>query len=111
MIEYVIEYSPGTKPEIIKKFVASSGEEFTTNVYIFEESERVNLSDDEIYSHIANLLSYMRDVVKDEVSPILKDEKPSGGWPLTNWEKVETAKEEIFAWWEHVYYREEPSDV
>lgn len=114
MTEYVLLSELSKKPEILKKITASSGEELTKKVYIFEEEERVNISDAQIYQHIENLLQYIREILQDEVSPIYKEEQPFGSWPLKNWEKIETSKEEIFAWWEYVYYRdslEEPSDA
>lgn len=111
MIDYILQNESGTIPKIIKRFTASSGETFEIAVD-FRSPDISDLSDEDIYTHLNNLLSYISEVAGSSLSVIPKDQPVNGSWPIVNWENIEAAKKEVLDWWGYVYYRdEEDSDV
>jgi hypothetical protein len=107
MIDYVCEHPEGCRPRVLKRFTASSGEQFTAEVLVTQESERSHLTTEQVYEHLDALVAHIRRTV-ETVEPIAVDE-PVGGnpWALKNWEEVEWAKNEAIQWWDYVYFRDE----
>lgn len=108
MIEYELIYSPGSRPQVSKKFTASSGEVFSVAISFESEEDREALSSEQIYQHLENLLSYIKDKAQD-LSVVHEDDEPSNdGWHIKGgWGEMTWANDESLKWWEYVYYREE----
>lgn len=108
MIEYIFSYDGSTRPSCSKKFTASSGETFSVSFGYENEAEREQMTDAQIYEHLDNLLLYIKD--KSQMLSVIRlDEENDGdGWHLNGgWAEMMWANEEIFKWWEYVYYRPE----
>lgn len=108
MIEYELIYEVGSRPEVHKKFTASSGETFSMPFGFESTVERDSLSSEEIYAHLENLLAYIKEKSQN-LSVVQLDEQLDGdGWHLNGgWAEMVWANEEILKWWEYVYYRPE----
>jgi hypothetical protein len=114
MTEYISKVEDGSKPRLVKKFTASSGETFTAEIGLGVKDEIDIISTEIIYSHLRNLIQYIKSCV-ESISVTEKDDNSPEAWPIKGWSDVEKAKLEILDWWEIAYYRdepeEEPSDV
>jgi hypothetical protein len=116
MIRYTFEYSSAigvtpSRPQWVKVITDSNGIDQRTLLNFENKEEFENLSVPEVYTHLDNLVQYIKDI-SSELSPIGIDEPiPSDGWHFNgNWGEIEWAKDECFRWWESVYYRNEPDE-
>ena len=109
MINYEFLYEPGNRPVLKKVLSTASGESLETTVVFENVPDREALSSEQIYSHLDNLLQYIKDTTPN-LSVIHLDEQNDGdGWHLNGgWAELEWANEEILKWWEFVYYNEPP---
>jgi hypothetical protein len=107
MIDYILENSDGHRPKILKRFTASSGEQFTAEVLVLQESERSQLTADQVYEHLDALVGYIKKT-SEIIEPIAIDEPVANHpWPLKGWEEIEWAKNEAIQWWDYIYFRDE----
>jgi len=107
MIDYMCQKTEGCRPRILKRFTASSGEQFTAEVLVLQEDEREHLTTEQVYEHIDNLVLYIQEV-SQRVEPVRADEQIGDNpWPLRGWEEVEWAKDQALRWWEYIYFRDE----
>ena len=90
MIEYVFSYEKVQRPVCVKKFTASSGETFSVSFGFENKEEREELTETQIYEHLENLLSYIKDK-SQELTLIALGEKDDGdGWHLNGgWGEME----------------------
>ena len=104
---YIFAYDGSSRPAWQKILTASSGETFTVNLVFENLEDRDTLSAEQVYQHIDNLVSYIKDVTTG-VSPIyLEDSEPGDGWHLKGgWGEVEWAKDEVLKWWSWAYYND-----
>ena len=119
MIRYAFEYNSAVgvtplRPQWVKVITDSDGVDQRTLLNFENKEEFENLSIAEIYTHLDNLVQYIKDI-SSGLSPIGIDELiPSDGWHFNgNWGEIEWAKDECFKWWQKVYYQneEQPEDV
>jgi hypothetical protein len=74
------------------------------------DEERESLTNEEVYSHLDNIVQYIKDI-SQTIYPIGLDENPTDGWHFNGrWSEIEWAKDESFRWWESVYYKNEPDE-
>lgn len=106
MISYHPNYEPVNKPYICKLFKASNGEEVHTAINISNEAEKAELTVETIYEHLENVLKYMQD--RSETLSVIKyDEEVNGEpWPVRGWPDMEWAINEVWLWWNYIYYKE-----
>lgn len=106
MISYHPNYEPVNKPYICKLFKASNGEEVHTAINISNEAEKAELTVETVYEHLENVLKYMQDRSKS-LSVIQYDEEVNGEpWPVRGWPDMEWAINEVWLWWNYIYYKE-----
>lgn len=99
------------RPTWLKVLVDAEGAEQKVVLNFYNEEERNNLATEEVYTHLDNLIQYMKDICQG-ISSIKIDESISAdGWHFNgNWSEIEWAKEESLKWWDFVYYRDEPDE-
>lgn len=110
MTSYVFEYDGLQRPKVIKRVELSDNAAVDTVLNFYNEEEKLLLTTEQVYSHLDNLVQYIKDR-SVLLSPVaLTDPLPSDGWHFGGggWAEVEWAKEEILKWWEFVYYKDEP---
>jgi hypothetical protein len=109
MIEYIFEYDGTERPKFIKKVVGSDGTAVSTILNFHNEEERESLSAEQLYSHVDNLIQYIKDRAQTIESVKLDEPPPEDGWHYGGggWAEISWANEEVLKWWEYVYYREE----
>lgn len=110
MIEYLFEYTSlsGQRPQWVKTISNPEGGDPIRTVLNFHNTqERGALSTEQVYQHIDNLIQYIKDVSQGISSVSVEGPIPPDGWHIAGgWGEVEWAKDEIFNWWESVYYQE-----
>jgi hypothetical protein len=111
MINYTAEYLTTARPKILKTFSASSGEIFSTEILYENEEDRKSLNYTQIYSHMENLLQYIKDTTQNLY--LIDEENPddNDGWHINGgWAEIEWASDQILKWWSYVYYNEVPGE-
>ena len=110
-MRYVFEYEgPLARPKWVRVITDSAGVDQKVALNFNNEEERESLTSEEVYTHLDNLVQYIKDVSQG-ISPIGLDERPTDGWHFNGrWGEVEWAKEEALRWWESVYYKNEPDE-
>jgi hypothetical protein len=109
MMDYVCRYTKGSLPTLDKRFVAESGEEFSTSIAFEAENERKNVPPEVIYEHLDNLVRYIQDE-SESISITQADDNDIQPWPIIGWERIEQAKHIIIQWWQYVYFLDEPEE-
>lgn len=102
------EWNYETRPRWVKVVTDAEGVVNRTILNYDNKEEVENLTTSEVYTHLDNLVQYMKDVTS-LISPIGLDEFiPKTGWHfIGNWAEVEWAKDESYKWWYGVYYKNE----
>jgi len=111
MIEYIPNYSAPDRPYICKKFTATSGEEVHTAININNIQERENLSIENIYDHMENVLKYIEDSSKTLQMIQMNENTGTQPWPIKNRTEIEWSKDEAIYWWQYIYYKDNPGRV
>jgi len=106
---YVAEYSPPSRPKMVKRLVASSGETLEVEVPYTNKQEVDQITTEIIFTHTRNLVQYIKDL-SPSIFITEKDDEDIEPWPIKNWQKIELAKNEASYWWEIGYYRDEPEE-
>jgi hypothetical protein len=109
MIEYIAEYTPGSKPSLAKRVTATSGEVFSFPLLPSNEEEVKNVRNSTVFEHINNLHSHMKEVFsRPESSVVGRDELlGSEPWPIKNLGIFQSSLQELADWWNIAYYRDE----
>jgi len=96
------------RPRWVKTITDSDGVEQRVILNFSNTAELESLTDEEVYVHLENLVSYIKDASRG-LSPIaLNEDSPLDGWHLKGgWGEIEWAKDEVLRWWESVYYKDE----
>jgi hypothetical protein len=110
-MSYVFEYEgPLARPKWLRVVIDSEGLEQKIVLNFDNNEERELLSNEQVYTHLDNLVQYIKDI-SQTISPIGLGEAPTDGWHFNGrWGEVEWAKGETFRWWESVYYKNEPDE-
>lgn len=106
MIEYVAEYIEGSQPNIYKQ-LDQNGEILMRSIITFNNVEELSqVSDDVIYQHIENIISYMKYVSLD-LKIVPEGTAPRDGWPLMGWANLYRLNSQITEWWNYVEFRDD----
>jgi len=110
-VSYVFEYSgPQERPKWARVITDADGVEQKVYLAFQNETERANLTVEEVYQHISNLIQYMKDVAQAAIPVAIDEDVPEDGWHIGgNWGEVEWAKNETYDWWKSVYFENEAS--
>ena len=110
-MSYQFEYEgPLARPKWVRVIADSEGSEQKIFLNFNNEEERESLTNEQVYTHLDNLVQYMKDI-SQTIQPIGLEEAPTDGWHFNGrWSEVEWAKEETLRWWESVYYKDEPDE-
>jgi hypothetical protein len=108
-VTYEARYPEGGRPSLCK-VVKTGTEEVLTVLLVNNTDETANLSDDLVWEHMNNLVTYIR-AAAQQVTLVDQGMQPSDGWPLIGWPAVSRAQEELVAWWVFCTYRDEPVEV
>lgn len=92
------------------KVVSTEGTKVITSLSVNNTHEITHLSDELIWQHLENLVSYIK-TSSQEISLVDKGVVPRDGWPLVGWRSVVAAQEEALAWWLYITYRDEQVEV
>jgi hypothetical protein len=112
-MSYIFEYEglvdgAYVRPKWLKIITEADGVEHRIILNFSNEAERETLTIEQVYSHLDNLVQYMKDVSQG-IFPLGLEESPADGWHFKGgWGEVEWAKEESLKWWESVYFKDEP---
>jgi hypothetical protein len=112
-MSYVFEYEglvdgAYVRPKWLRVITEADGVEHKIVLNFSNESERDTLTTEQVYSHLNNLVQYMKDVSQGASILGPEDKIPSDGWHFNgSWGEVEWAKDESFKWWDSVYYKNE----
>lgn len=107
MINYIFSYEGSERPKVIKRVLDSEGTNVDTVLNFYNEDERKALTVEQTYSHIDNLVQYIKDRCQMISSVRVDEPTPSDGWHFNGgWAEIEWAKDEIFRWWQSVYFAE-----
>lgn len=105
---YQFIYDGLNAPKWEKFFEASNGEIFSTILVFENEEDRLQLTSEQAYEHMNNLLQYVKDTTSKLTLIELDGEPPSSFWPLDgNYDAVESVMQEIQKWWNWAYYNDD----
>jgi hypothetical protein len=108
MLQYESIYDGSSKPRMVKRYVASSGETFDTQIDPARDPEDCDsLSVEQVYDHMSNLLSHLKATVNS--SEVIAIDEGIGGSSIgvKNWVEVQKIHQEIVDWWVYIYFRPE----
>jgi hypothetical protein len=110
-MSYQFEYDgPSARPRWVRVITDSDGAEQRVLLNFTNKEERESLTDEQVYSHLANLVQYIKDISQG-ISPLSLEQQVTDGWHFNGkWSEVEWAKNESFDWWESIYYKAEPDE-
>ena len=106
---YEFNYNPNLRPTWDKVFTASNGETFTASLAFDNKADRENLNAEQVYVHLNNLLTYVKDVTNGLSVVELEDTPVNSFFPLKGgnlYEEAEWALQEIQKWWNWSYYND-----
>lgn len=106
---YAAEYDGSSRPQMIKRLSASSGETLEVTIPYTNEEEVALIDDETIFAHTRNLVQYIKNLTPT-IFITEKDDDELESWPIKNWKEIEFAKNEACYWWEIAYYRDEPEE-
>lgn len=109
-IVYVSDYSHPSRPKMLKRLIASSGESLEVEVPHTNKQETDQIGTETIFEHTRNLVQYIKDLTPS-IFITEKDDDELESWPIKNWSNIELAKNEASHWWEIAYYRDEPEET
>lgn len=106
-----IHETPLTKPSLCK-VISLGGEQYKQkmNFAAYDDEELDQVPTSVIYSHLENLVNYMRAVSQDMRVLTLQDPKPDDGDFIVGINDFWWAKEEARSWWSYARMTREPED-
>lgn len=100
-------YTKGSRPEWKKTFTASDGETFSVSLVFSNTQEREALTVEEAFTHLDNLVQYLKDLTNELQIIGFNDSPPIGRYPFTpGYDEVSWTLEEISRWWNWAYYND-----
>jgi len=108
MIEYVAEHSQGV-PVLYKRLVENEKVLMTAAIMPSNREELKNVSDEVIYSHINNLLEYMK-TLSQSLTVTPSGTNPRDGWAIVGWGNLSQVNSLTSQWWEYVEFRDITED-
>ena len=107
-VSYETKYDGENEPRICK-IVSVDGEpegsEVVTNLTLSNKDELVNVSAEEIWEHMQNMVDYMK-VKSSELTLVNPGLYPDEGWPNIGWAGLNSLNEELTQWWLYVSRRD-----
>jgi hypothetical protein len=104
---YLFKYDGTNPPTWEKSFESSGGEVFSVSLVFENEDDRMQLTAEQAYQHMENMLQYVKDRTREASLIKLEDPAPTSYWPFnTEYDRVDATLREIQKWWEWAYYSE-----
>jgi len=104
---YTFTYDGETRPKWEKSFTAESGETFSVSLVFENDEDRLQLTAEQVYTHLENMLQYVKDRTNSLALVQLSDSAPATIWPLHgNYDEVEDVMQAIQKWWQWAYYND-----
>jgi hypothetical protein len=107
-VTYETRYDGETAPKICKIVSAEgepSGSEIVTNLTLSNSDEIENVSNEELWEHMNNLVDFLK-VKSADLSLVDQSIYPEEGWPAVGWAYLSTLNDEITQWWVYVSRRD-----
>jgi hypothetical protein len=110
---YFFEYDGLTggvpsRPRWVKVITDTEGVDQKTILNFENKEELEQLTVVEIYTHVQNLIQYIKDTANGISAVDVDEQIPLDGWHFKgNWGEIEWAKDESFKWWNYAYYKDE----
>jgi len=104
---YVFTYENGSPPKWEKTFTAEGGETFSVALVFENEQDRLQLTAEQCYEHMNNMLQYVKDQTSELRLVNLEEEALNSYWPLHgNYDHIEKVMEDLHKWWNWAYYND-----
>lgn len=105
---YSFVYDGSSRPKWEQNLVAQSGETLVIPLVFENDQQRLELTVEQVYQHIDNLIQYIKDKSSQISSIKMDEETPADGWHFKGgWGEVEWAKDEAFKWWDWAYHNDD----
>lgn len=104
---YLFKYDGTNLPTWEKTFESSGGEVFSVSLVFENLEDRLQLTSEQAYEHMQNLLQYVKDRTQDLELIGLDEEPPLTFWSLRgDYDTTHKCIEEIQKWWGWAYYND-----
>jgi hypothetical protein len=108
-VYYETFFEEGVKPTL-NKVIRVGSESISTAIGVENTEELDNIVSETVYSHMQNMLSYMKSLVS-QATLVEIGVLPDEGLPVIGWVDVMKLNEEINRWWLYLYYKNENPQV
>lgn len=105
---YIFSYDEGNSPKWEKVFTAENGETFSVSLVFENEEDRLQLTAEQAYRHMENMLQYVKDRTNNLSLVQLDDDPLNTFYPLHgNYDELESVMQEIQKWWNWAYFNDD----
>lgn len=108
-VSYESEFDGENKP-LLLKVVTSGSDSVSTALSLSNTHEISHISDDMIWQHMQNLVSYLNSLA-GEATLVDQGVSPDSGWPVSGWTEMAKTHEEVIQWWMYVTQRDEDIQI
>lgn len=105
LIEYVAGHSDNGVPGLYKQYSDNDKVLMRSALMPSNLEELSNVSDEVIYTHINNMIEYMK-VLSVDMHIIPSGSNPRDGWPVVGWSEIYRINILTTEWWNYVEFRE-----
>jgi len=100
-------YTQGARPEWKKTFTASDGEVFSVSLVFDNAQERAELTVEEAFAHLENLVQYLKDLTNQLQIVGFEESPPNSRYPFNpSYDEIDWTLDEINRWWNWAYYND-----
>jgi hypothetical protein len=103
----IFTYDGVSRPKWQKVFTAADGETFSVYLVFDNLEERQSLTVEESFTHMENLVRYLKDQTNMLDIVGFNDPTPQSRYPFSpGYEEIDWVLNEITRWWSWAYYNE-----
>lgn len=104
----MFSYDGENLPKWEKIFTAENGETFSVSLVFENEEDRLQLTAEQSYQHMENMLQYVKDRTNNLSLVQLDDDPLNTFYPLHgNYDELESVMQEIQKWWNWTYFNDD----
>lgn len=104
---YIFTYDGENLPKWEKSYAAASGETFSTFLVFENKEDRVQLTVEEVFTHMENMLQYVKDKTNALSLVQINETDPDTFLPFHGeFEDSQVMLQEIEKWWNWAYFND-----
>jgi hypothetical protein len=112
-VRYETKYDGATAPRVCKIMSIDSdpnAEEVVTNLTLSNLDEMQNISDEQLWEHMGNMVEYIK-LKSLDLTLVDPSTYPDEGWPAVGWALISSLNEELTQWWVYMSRRDSNSNL